>query len=70
MFLDSLEASPGAATSPDRLLTAKEAAERLAVRPGWLYRHASALPFARRIGSRVLRFSEQGLVRWLAQQRP
>jgi predicted DNA-binding transcriptional regulator AlpA len=77
MFLDRLSSTPpgaangaSVATSPDSLLTAREAAKRLAVRPGWLYRHASELPFARRIGSRALRFSEQGLARWLAEQRP
>jgi predicted DNA-binding transcriptional regulator AlpA len=56
--------------SPDTLLEAKEAARRLCVRPGWLYRHAATLPFAKRVGTRALRFSEQGISRWLSEQRP
>ncbi len=42
----------------DRLLTVEEAAQRLAVTPRWLYRHAEDLPFTVRLG-RLLRFSER-----------
>ena len=49
----------------DRLLTVQEAAQRLAVTPRWLYRHAGDLPFTVRLG-RLLRFSERGLDRWLS----
>ncbi len=51
--------------APDRLLDAKEAAERLGVKAKWLYSHADRLPFTRRLGGRTLRFSEQGLTRWM-----
>ena len=47
-----------------RLLTVREAAERLGVSVGWLYRYKGRLPFARKLGGRTLRFDPQGLERW------
>jgi predicted DNA-binding transcriptional regulator AlpA len=49
----------------DRLLTAQEVSPRASLSVPWLYRHAAALPFTRRIGRKVL-FSEAGLTKWLA----
>lgn len=54
--------------SGDRLLTVQELAERLNVDDRWIYRKADDLPFTRRLGDRTLRFSEQGVQRWLARQ--
>jgi len=48
----------------ERLLTVKDAAERLNVSDDWLYRRAAKLPFSVRVG-RALRFSEVGLERWI-----
>ena len=45
----------------DRLLDAEEAANILSVSPDWLYRHATRLPFTRKLAPRVLRFSYQGI---------
>lgn len=56
------EANPGA------LLTVEEAAERLGVAPSWLYRHAKALPFTRKLGHRTLRFEAIGVNRWIASR--
>lgn len=53
---------------PERNLSAAETASRLGVSKEWVYRHAQMLPFAVRIGRRVL-FSERGLERWNRQQR-
>ena len=53
----------------DRLLMAEEAAQTLAVSPDWLYRHASKLPFTRKLGPKMLRFSSQGIQRWLATRK-
>ena len=52
----------------DHLLTAGEAAARLAVTKYWLYVHASELPFTVRIGRRGVRFSEKGIERYLRQK--
>ena len=62
----SLPASAtGDPKAPDRLLDAKEAAARLGVKTKWMYSHADRLPFTKRLGDRTLRFSEQGLTRWM-----
>lgn len=57
--------SPAPATSGDVLLPVNEAATRLGVSRHWLYRNAPSLPFTRRLSSRTLRFSSQGIDRWL-----
>lgn len=54
----------------DRLLTVKEAGEILGVEDRWLYDRSDALPFARKLAPRTLRFSERGLYRWLETRRP
>jgi len=50
---------------PDRLLTVQEAAVRLNVSEDWLYRRSRKLPFARHLSRKQLRFSEQGLQKWV-----
>ncbi len=57
------------ADGADRLLMAEEAAQTLAVSPDWLYRHANRLPFTRKLGPRMLRFSEQGIQKYLATRK-
>jgi predicted DNA-binding transcriptional regulator AlpA len=52
-------------TGEDRLLTADEAAQMLSVSPDWLYRHAKELPFAKKLGPKMLRFSHKGMLKWL-----
>jgi excisionase family DNA binding protein len=54
----------------DRLLSARQVAERLGVSTYFIYRAVAngQLPFARRLGPRKLRFSERELERWLARQ--
>jgi len=54
----------------DRLLTAEEAAEMLSMSPDWLYRNAKKLPFTRRLGHKMLRFSQRGIVKWLESRKP
>jgi excisionase family DNA binding protein len=49
---------------PGDLLTVDEAAERLGVAKGWLYRHAKSLPFTRKLGYRTIRFDALALDRW------
>ena len=53
---------------PDRLLDAKEAAERIGVKPKWMYDHFDQLPFGKRLADRTLRFSERGLEQWLERR--
>ncbi|SRR6266550_1629293 len=59
----------GHAPPEDRLLTADEAAAYLGVKVRWLYGHSSSLPFVVKLpGSRAVRYSEQGLHKWLARR--
>lgn len=55
----------GRGQGEDRMLDIEEAAARTGMSRAWLYRHKSNLPFAKRIGRKVL-FSKAGLTRWLA----
>ena len=52
------------------LITIDEAAALLRVPRRWLYRNVRALPFARKLSRKVLRFSRAGISRWLATKRP
>jgi predicted DNA-binding transcriptional regulator AlpA len=53
----------------DRLLDAEEAARMLSVSPDWLYRNARRLPFSRKLGPKLLRFSYQGIQKYLATRK-
>jgi predicted DNA-binding transcriptional regulator AlpA len=53
----------------DSLLTVTEAAQRLNTSPDWLYRHASKLPFTVRLTAKQLRFSSQGIEKYLQRRR-
>jgi len=53
----------------DKLLDAEEAAMILHVSKDWLYRHACHLPFTRKLGPKVLRFSFGGIQKYLASRK-
>ena len=55
--------------SQDRLIDAADAAKLLSVSEDWLYRHAKKLPFTRKLGPKMLRFSELGIQKYLAMKR-
>lgn len=60
---------PSPDTSPDRLLTAKEAAAILSTSVHTLYANKDRLPFAvRTFRSRQIRFSEHGIQRFLKER--
>jgi predicted DNA-binding transcriptional regulator AlpA len=64
-----LTAQPAVASSPthgDATVDVDEAARLLGMSRSWVYRHASRLPFTRRVGRRALRFSTSGIRRYLA----
>jgi predicted DNA-binding transcriptional regulator AlpA len=54
--------------SRDKLLRVTQAAEKLGVKPDWLYRHHPDLPFRVRHG-RLLRFSELGIEDYIRKRR-
>ena len=53
----------------DRLLDAEEASRLLSVSSDWLYRHSRKLPFTRKLGAKMLRFSSQGIQKYLATRK-
>lgn len=53
----------------DRLLDAEEASKMLSVSQDWLYRNARRLPFTRKLGPKMLRFSCQGIQKYLATRK-
>jgi len=53
----------------DRLLDAGEAAKLLSVSEGWLYHNAKNLPFTRKLGHKMLRFSYLGIQKYLATRK-
>src|SRR5262245_20513340 len=54
----------------ERLLDADEAAQLLGVSPDWLYRQAKKLPFTCKLAPKLLRFSYQGILKWIATRKP
>ena len=53
----------------DLLLDAEEAAKLMSVSEDWLYRHAKKLPFTRKLGPKMLRFSALGVQKYLATRK-
>lgn len=49
----------------DRLLTIDQVAERLSVSRDWIYRNGKRFGFTRKLGPKMIRFSETGLQKWL-----
>jgi len=53
----------------DRLLDPEEAASLLSVSEDWLYHNARKLPFTRKLGPRLLRFSYYGMIKWMESKK-
>jgi len=53
----------------DHLLDAEEAARLLCVSEDWLYRRSKKLPFTRKLGPKMLRFSAIGIQKYLATRK-
>lgn len=67
---EEIQALNGNKDDEERLLTAEEAAQLLSISPDWLYRQAKKLPFTRKLGPKMLRFSYQGILKYLATRKP
>ena len=79
-FIGELETAKATAwarlTSPvqsqpahDELLGVAEAARRLSVSEDFLYRHSGDYAFTRRVGRRKVRFSAQGVEKYIREKR-
>jgi excisionase family DNA binding protein len=53
----------------DDLLTVEELAEKMKVSEDWVYDHASKLPFAKKLGPKMWRFSKSGLRKYMETRR-
>jgi predicted DNA-binding transcriptional regulator AlpA len=69
LLMEAIQGAKTAQQDAERWLDAKEAAEMLSMSEDWLYRHAKNLPFARKLGPKMLRFSYQELVKWMATRK-
>jgi predicted DNA-binding transcriptional regulator AlpA len=69
LLIEAIHGAKTAQQDTERWLDAKEAAEMLSMSEDWLYRHAKNLPFARKLGPKMLRFSYQGLIKWMATRK-
>jgi predicted DNA-binding transcriptional regulator AlpA len=63
---EEMRSLKGALNTEDRLIEADEAAKVLGVSPDWVYRNAKKLPFTRKLGPKMLRFSASGIQKYLA----
>jgi|ERR1043165_9918199 len=53
----------------ERLLDIDEAAKILSVSTDWLYQNRKHLPFTRKLGHKLLRFSYVGMLRWIESKK-
>src|SRR5215831_14877487 len=66
---EEIQAATTTRHEADRMLTAEEAAETLSMSTDWLYRNARKLPFTRKLGPKMLRFSYQGIQKYLSTRK-
>ena len=57
------------ALEPDEWLDLEKAAKVMGVKAEWIYRNRKTLPFASKIGRRLLRFSRNGLQKWMESKK-
>lgn len=54
------------APKEEKLLDAKQASEMLSTSSDWIYRNSKKLPFTRKLAPKMVRFSYQGIMKYLA----
>jgi len=70
MFNSKPKVEQAPAPAADKMLTAQEAARILGTTPTFLYKNSKSLPFARKFSRKSLRFSQNGLIKWMESRRP
>src|SRR5262245_37775963 len=66
---EEIQAATTTKHEADRMLDAQEAAKVLSVSEDWLYRHSKKLPFTRKLGPKMLKFSSNGIQKWMATRK-
>jgi excisionase family DNA binding protein len=69
LIAEAVKDAMKAAGNGDELLDPEEAAKLLKVSTEYLYHQHKKLPFARKLGPRLLRFSRQGLLKWIESKK-
>jgi len=67
--LKLIHREPEPSRQEDRLLAVDEVSVKLGMTKDYLYRHADTFPFSIRLGSKQLRFSLNGIERYIKQRR-
>jgi len=70
LIREEVQAARALQQDADRLLSAQEAATLMSMSEDWLYRNARKLPFTRKLGPKMLRFSQRGIIKWLESRKP
>jgi excisionase family DNA binding protein len=65
---NEVQAALKSAPKDDKLLTVEEVCAVLNVNPEWVYHNSRKLPFVRKLGG-MLRFSSNGLQRWIESKK-
>jgi len=69
LIREEVQAARAPQQDADRLLSAQEAATLMSMSEDWLYRNARKLPFTRKLGPKMLRFSQRGIIKWLESRK-
>ena len=69
LIAEAVQNALAVAGKNDRLLDPAEAAKLLSVSEDWLYHQAKRLPFTRKLGPRLLRFSYLGMIKWMESKK-
>lgn len=70
VWLVQHRSGPKGTPQQERLLTARAVAELAGVSTRWVYEHEGELPFAKRLGPKLVRFDAAGVRAWLASRKP
>jgi predicted DNA-binding transcriptional regulator AlpA len=68
LIKSELAAGIDARMGPDRLIDIAEAAKILSISEDYLYHNRKTLPFVKKLGPKMLRFSLNGIQKWIASK--
>src|SRR5262245_37897111 len=66
---DAIQAASTTQRAVERMLTGEEAAEIVSTGTDWLNSNDKKVSFTRKLGHKMLQFSEKGIIKWLATKK-
>jgi len=66
---EEIQATGRNGAEADEWVDIETAAKLMSVSAEWIYHHRKTLPFASKIGHRLLRFSRNGLQKWMESKK-